>query len=167
MRENFDLQLSKIAKYQKRHSSNSVKASELLDDMATAFISAKEYGHLDESLKAVKSTRKLLLSQGYSRQEINDYFLQHSYISKTRIRKLRIESIDDTESNTIIADTRSALFNSHTTTDRIINSLKARPELLSALQQGIDKRRLSDTFHISSPVLLQHFYAKYKDIIND
>ena len=162
MREQFDSELKRIEKIS---TYNKDRAVSMLDDMATAFISANEYGHLDTSLVVVRATKKLLRSQGYTRDEVNDYLLENSYLSKTQIRKLRVQSIDDIQYSQEIADKRPALFDSCTTTDLIIDSLKSRPELLNCLKNGMPRKTLEDKFRLSNSSTLIKFYEQHKDII--
>lgn len=145
---------------------NKSRAYSMLDDMATAYLST-DFNGLDKSLLAVKTTKKLLRSMGYSKSEIQDYLLEHSYITKTRIRKLRIESIYN-EDCTIRKEVENVPMYAETSKpiDIIIDTLKSRPELLSALKRRVNKGTLSDYYHVTSPVLLQNFYDKHKDLFN-
>jgi hypothetical protein len=57
MREKFNSELNRIEKisvYDKE------RASRMLDDLGTAFISAPEYGHLDASLVSIKVAKKAM-----------------------------------------------------------------------------------------------------------
>lgn len=164
MREKFDSEIQKAIS--KRY--NKKLSSRLFDDLATAYISQPAHGHLDDSLKAVKSTRSILAREGYSTAEIDDYLLEHSYLSKTRISKLRTKSIhiDDSGILNPAIENRIACHSDQTTTDMIINEIHNRPELLRALQKGIHKSNLNRKYNIPNPVLLQKFYQFHKDIID-
>jgi hypothetical protein len=165
MRENFDLQLSKISNLK-----NADKKSQLLDDLSTAYISSyADNKHLDESLLYVKMTRKYLRSQGFTNAEINDYLLERSYISKTDLRKLKTESIYLHDSVSIAPHIENKIerHNSRTTTDLLIAELKKRPELLSCLQRGVNESYIKRRFKMHNPTLLKNFYNKHKSIIDD
>jgi len=152
----------KLSKYNKQ------RASRVLDDMATAYLST-EFNGLDKSLIAVKTAKKALRAQGYSQEVIDDYMLQRSYLSKTNLRHLMNDSIytDDSVMVKPIIELRVASHNDCTTTDLIIDRIKSTPVLLSALQRGVSKVYLSRDLGVSSPVLLQHFYSQYKEFIDN
>jgi len=163
MREKFDSEIQKaISK-----SYNKKLSGRILDDLATAYISQPAHGHLDDSLQAVKSTRHALAREGYSIAEIDDYLLEHSYLSKTRIYKLRTQSIyvDDTSLSPAI-EHRIANHSDQTTTDLIIDELKSRPALLRAIQKRCSTRNLEITYKVKNAKLLQNFYEKHSDIID-
>jgi len=163
VREKFDSEIQKaISK-----SYNKSVSSRILDDLATAYISQPAHGHLDESLRAVKSTRHALAREGYSIAEIDDYLLEHSYLSKTQIRKLRTQSIhiDDSGSLNPAIENRIANHSDQTTTDLIIDELKSRPSLLRALQKGFNESHIRNNLHIPNSKLLIKFYKHHKDII--
>jgi hypothetical protein len=163
MREQFDSELKRIEKISKYNKDRSIG---MLDDMATAYISSNEYGHLDTSLVVVRSTKKLLRSQGFSRDEVNDYMLENSYLSKTQIRKLRLQSLDDVQYSKEIIDNRPLLHSERTTTDLIIDGLKSRPALLNALKRGVVKQNLTQNYNVANAQLLINFYEKHKSIID-
>ena len=159
----FDEQLQKaqeIAKY------NKLRSSQLLDDLSTAYIS-NEFDTLDKSYYAVKSIRKSLRSQGYTLAEINDYLLEYSYITKTQINKLRNQSIYMHDSMTItphienIADRETK----QKATDIIIDTLKSKPKLLSALKRGVSAQYITQKLHVNNSTMLIDFYNKHKEII--
>lgn len=166
MREEFDKTLKEIEEIKKY---NQYRASAMLDDMGTAFISVSEYGHLDDALKAVRMAKKSLRAAGHDRDFIEDYFLQRSYLSKTTMRQLKNESIYTGDTMTIapVIENRIASHCDMTTTDMIINELRSRPELLSALRKGVSKQYLDQKFHVGQPETLKHFYNKHKDIIDE
>jgi hypothetical protein len=143
---------------------NKKLAGRLLDDLGTAFISSVEHGSLDKSLNAVKSTRHTLAREGYSQAEIDDYLLEHSYLSKTRISKLRTQSIFIDESVNIIPiiDNRGTKFNM---TDRLIDTIQSKPDLLKALSKGMRADNIQRKFKISHTTQLINFYNANKDII--
>jgi hypothetical protein len=162
-RENFDNELSKVKRV------NKSKSFRLLDDLGTAFLSAySENEHLDKSLLYVKLTRKALLSKGYTLAEIDDYLIERSIVSKTRVNKLRTESIYMNDSTSIAPhiENRVDRHNARTTTDLIIDGLLSRPELLNALKNGIKKSWLNEKFEIKNPTMLIDFYNQHKDIIH-
>lgn len=166
MRENFDNELKRaeeISKY------NKTRAYSMLDDMATAYISVGEYGHLDMALIAIRQAKKALRASGHNSDFIQDYFLQRSYLSKTTLRQLRNESIYTGDSVSIRPEiiNRVAHHNDKTTTDLIIDTLQSRPELLSCLQRGVSKQYLAKKFNVTQPETLKQFYNKYKDIIDN
>ena len=165
MREKFDSEIQKaISK-----SYNKKLSSRLFDDLATAYISQPAHEHLDDSLQAVKNTRSILAREGYSIAEIDDYLLEHSYLSKTRIRKLRTQSIfiDDSGSLNPAIEHRIACHSNESTTDMIINELHSRPVLLSALQRGTSEAHLRQNLKIKNATLLINFYRHHKSIIDD
>jgi hypothetical protein len=153
-------ELSKMKVYNQRK-------EQQLSDMATAYL-ATEYKTLDESLKATRTIRKVLRSLAFTNDEINDYLIQHSYVNKDMIKKFYNLSLYG-EDGEIKKDIEKVIAHhtDKTTTDIIIDAIKSRPQLLSALQRGVSKSGLTERYNISSPVLLQNFYAKHKDIIND
>lgn len=161
----FDDELNKaenLVKYNKQ------KASRLLDDMATAYLST-EFNGLDKSLIAVKTAKKALRAQGYSQEVIDDYMLQRSYLSKTNLRHLMNDSIytDDSVMVKPIIELRVASHNDCTTTDLIIDRIKSTPVLLSALQRGDSRQKMDYNFKLCNTTLLQNFYAQYKELIDN
>jgi len=165
MREKFDLEINKAIE----KSYNKKLSGRMLDDLATAYISQPAHGHLDDSLQAVKSTRHALAREGYSVSEIDDYLLEHSYLSKTRIYKLRTQSIYVDESGSLnpAIENRIACHSDATTTDMIIDELKSRPALLKAISKGCTTRNLELTYKVKNAKLLQNFFNHHKDIILD
>ena len=163
-RENFDSELNRIEAISKYNKDRSLS---MLDDMATAFISAPAYGHLDKSLTAVRVARKALRATGKTKADIDDYLLECSYISKTKLKHLTTASIYTDTTLDQLADKRPALFTERTTTDLIIDTLKSKPELLSALQRGVKKSGLQETYGVHKPTMLIDFYARHKSIIDN
>ena len=163
MGEQFDKELQKAEKLSKYNMS---RASRLLDDMATAYLSDEFHG-LDKSLVAIKTAKKAMRAQGIKQDIIDEYFLQRSYLSKTQLRQFVNDSIYTGDSLRPEVENIVALHMSRTTTDLIIDGLHNRPELLSALQRGVQKATLVKTYGMHNPVLLQNFYNKHKDIIDN
>ena len=165
MGEKFNTEIKKAEKLSKY---NSYKASKLLDDLATAYIST-EFNGLDDSLIAVKTAKKAMRAQGIPQHIIDEYFIERSYLSKTQLRNFVNDSIyTEDESMRIkpVIELIPAFHTDKTITDIIIDELKSRPELLRALKKGVSKSGLTERYHVTSPVLLQNFYNKHKDIIN-
>jgi hypothetical protein len=165
MREKFDSELKRIKKISVYDTD---RACRMLDDMATAYISVSEYGHLDTALTAVKVAKKAMRAQGLTQDLIDDYFLQRSYLSKTQLREFKNSSIytDNGDIDKSITN-KIALFTSQTSTDLIIDGLKARPELLSALRRGVSAQYITQKLDVSNSILLIKFYKKHKDIIDN
>jgi hypothetical protein len=165
MREKFDSELQRIKKIS---AYDTERACRMLDDMATAYISASEYGHLDTALTAVKVAKKAMRAQGLTQDLIDDYFLQRSYLSKTQLREFKNSSIytDNGDIDKTITS-KIALFTDRTTTDLLIDRLQSQPELLTALKNGIKKSWLNEKFSIKDPTLLINFYKKHKSIIDN
>lgn len=155
-----------IEKAKKLSGYNKQRASRLLDDMATAYLST-EFDGLDKSLIAVKTAKKAMRAQGIKQDIIDDYFLQRSYLSKTTLRSLVNESIYTGDSITVnpIIENRVASHSDKTTTDLIIDELHNRPALLNALRKNIHIRNLERTYNVKNAQLLKNFYNKYHDII--
>jgi len=166
MRENFDSELNRIKDISTR---DQVRASKMLDDMGTAFISVEAYGHLDTSLTSVRVAKKFLRAKGIKQDVIDDHFLEKSYLSKKRLRLIKDDSIymNDTPMIKPMVESIPALFTEKTTTDLIIDVLKSKPQLLSALQRGTSKQNLDQNYHVLNPTTLIDFYAKHKSIIDD
>jgi hypothetical protein len=165
MGEIFNKEIEKVEKLTKY---NQIKASRLLDDMGTAYLST-EFNGLDKSLIAVKTAKKAMRAQGIPQHTIDDYFLERSYLSKSQLRNFCNDSIYTGESVRInpVIERIPAHFTEQTTTDLIISKLKDSPKLLSCLQRNVSKQYLSQKMDVSNPVLLQDFYNKHKNIIND
>ena len=166
MGEKFNAEIKKAEKLSKY---NSYKASKLLDDVATAYIST-EFNGLDNSLVAVKTAKKAMRAQGIPNHLIDEYFIERSYLSKTQLKSFVNDSIyteDDSTKLRPVVELIPAFHNDKTTTDIIIEELKSRPELLDALKRGVSKSGLTERYHVTSPVLLQNFYSKNKSIIDD
>ena len=151
--------LSKMARYTQNK-------ERILSDIATAYIS-DEFTGVDESLKAVRSMRKALRAKGFSLQEIDDFLIQYSYITKSQIRKTYNESIYDNNNNLKYVVECIPFHTDSTTTDIIIDELKTRPELLKALSKNCSVRNLEITYRVKNAKLLKNFYNKYENIIND
>jgi hypothetical protein len=164
MGEKFNTELEKAKKLSKY---NQLRASRLLDDMATAYLST-EFNGLDESLIAVKTAKKAMRAQGIPQDVIDEYFLLRP-LSKTRLRELKNESIYTGDSVTVkpVIENRPALFNTATTTDIIIDGIKDRPELLACLQRGMRADNIQRKFNITNTTLLINFYNQHKDIIDN
>ena len=163
MGEKFNNELSKI-KNMKTYSKVKQRA---LDDLATAYIS-NSYNSLDESLIAVKSMRKALKASGYSTQQIEDFLIQFSYITKSHIRKVYNQSIYN-DDNSLIPPVAMmpAMHTDSTTTDLIIEELKNRPALLKALKENKSRDTIAHTFKINNTTLLKKFYDANKSIIEE
>ena len=162
MGERFDQEMEKvksITKYSKLKES-------LLSDMGTAYIS-NQFEGLDKSLIAVKSMRKALRAMGYSLREVEEYLLEHSYLTQTRIRKMFNESIynEDCSIKTVVECV--PFHTEQSTTDLIIEELKSRPALLKALKNGSSRQSIEQNHKVHNGTLLKSFYAKYADIIDD
>jgi len=155
-----------IKKAEKLSGYNKQKASRLLDDLATAYIS-DNFDGLDKSYYAVKTTRKMLASMGFTLSEIDDYLIEHSYITKTRINKLRTQSIFMNDSISIaphienIADRETE----QKVNDIIIDTLKSKPKLLSALKRGVSAQYITQKLNVTNSTMLIDFYNKHKEII--
>ena len=162
MGEKFNTELNKI---QNMKNYNKTK-QRLLDDMATAYIS-DSFNGLDESLISVKSMRKALRANGYTVQEIDDFLVEYSYITKRQIRLYYNQSIYN-EDLTVRKEVEAipTFYNEQCLTDSIIEELNKRPKLLKALKKGVNKSYLSRDLNIKNPVLLQDFYNKHKAIID-
>ena len=162
MGENFDKRLKEISEL-KTYSKTKQRA---LDDLATAYI--QNDIPLDDGLKQVNTIKKVLRVNGYTNQEIEDYLIERSYISKANIRKMYNQSIyNEDMSISSYVENIPAFHNDQCLTDIIIDELKSRPALLKALQKGASRESLAITYKINNSTLLQNFYEKYKDIIND
>ena len=161
MGEKFNNEISKV-QTMKIYSKQKQRA---LDDLATAYIS-DSLGDLDQSLIGVKSIRKTLRANGYSQQEIEDYLIQYSYITKTQILKLYNQSIYN-EDLTVKYEVECipAFHSNKSTTDLIIDALKNRPDLLRALKKDMRQDHISEKFKVNNPVLLKQFYEANKNII--
>lgn len=163
----FDAELNRIKEIQ---SYNVERASTMLDDMATAYISASDHGGLDKALAAVRTFKKLLRSHGHTTADINDFLIEKSYISKRRIRELKTESIfyggDSVTIKEEIMDIKTDYTpDNNNTVDLIISELKSKPVLLEALKKNCSIQYLSYDLNISQPTALKKFYEQYKDII--
>ena len=163
-REIYDNELKRIEKIS---GYNKTRAYSMLDDMATAYISNKEYGHLDKSLIVTRTARKNLKAQGFSKAEIDDFLLQKSYLSKTTMRKICNDSIyNDDMSIKPIVENIPALYKEKQATDLLIDTLKSKPDLLKALKKGISQQALNKHYNIVNATALKDFYRKHKDIID-
>ena len=100
---------------------------------------------------------------------IDDFFIERSYLSKTRLRNILNDSIYTGDSVTIKPEivNRPALHDDRTTTDIIIDGLKSRPQLLSALQRGLTQSTITEVYKVKNAQLLINFYNKHKDIIDN
>ena len=162
MGEVFNKRLEEISKM-KIYSKRKQRA---LDDLATAYL--QDGKPLDEGLHEVNKLKKALRLTGYSSQQIEDYLIEYSYISKKSIRKYYHESIyNEDMSISSHVENIPAFYTEQCLTDIIIDELKIRPALLKALRKGASRESLAITYKINNSTLLQNFYEKYKDIIND
>lgn len=163
MGEKFNAELEKIKEISVYNKS---KAYSMLDDMATAYLSS-EFDGLDKSLLAVKATRKYLIAKGFTRAEINDYLLQRSYISKTSLRKLRLESIYNEDFSIRYEVENTQAYNETAKpVDIIIDTLKSRPELLACLKHGMKRDTLSKKFNIPNTTMLINFYKEHEQLFD-
>lgn len=166
MGEKFNNEIEKI----KEIKTYSKRKQVLCDDMASAFLTAYADNEcsLDQGLIRIKSTRKALMAIGsYSIDQINDFIVEQSYISKSTLRKMFNQSIyndDDTIRNDI--ETIPAHFSGQCTTDLIIDELKNRPALLNDLKNGMRADNIQRKHKINNTTLLKNFYDANKDIIN-
>lgn len=146
---------------------NKIRSSRILDDLATAYIS-NQFDGLDSSYYAVKSIRKSLLSQGFTVSEIDDYLLEYSYITKTQINKLRNQSIYMNDGISIVPEIENIKDRElkRINTDLIIDTLKSKPALLSALQKNISQQALNKYYNIKNATALKEFYNNNKEIID-
>jgi len=165
MGEKFNAELQKAEKLSKYNMS---KASRLLDDMATAYLST-DFDGLDKSLVAVKTAKKAMRAQGIRQDIIDDFFLQRSYLSKTTLRSLVNDSIYMGDTVIVIPtiENRIASHNDKTTTDLIIDFVQSRPDLLSCLQRGTAREVIAKKFQLSNTTLLINFYNRHKEIIDN
>jgi len=163
MREQFNSELERIEKISKYATG---RASGMLDDLATAYISASEFGHLDKSLISIRTAKKHMRAQGHTKEQINDYFLERSYLSKTTLRQITTDSIYNADNSLkpIIENLTINNYNENVT-DIIIDKLKSEPVLLSALRRGVSEAHLRQNLKIKNATLLKNFYEKHKDII--
>ena len=151
--------LSKTKKY-------SLSKERKLSDIATAYIS-DEFKGVDESLKAVRKMRKALLMAGFSLQEIDDFLIERSYITKKQISNMFNQSIYNEDCSLIPVVECIPFHTDKTTTDIIIDELKTRPELLKALQNKVTASNLTRDYKVKNSTLLINFYRKHKDIITE
>ena len=160
MSEIFNKRLEEISKM-KIYSKRKQRA---LDDLATAYL--QDGKPLDQGLHEVNKIKKSLRATGYNQQEIEDFLIERSYISKASLRKYFHESIYN-EDYTIkkVVECIPAFYRDETTTDLIIEEIKSRPKLLNALKNDVSKQYLSQKLNINQPALLKDFYAANKDII--
>jgi len=160
----FDDELNRIKDIQ---AYNTERASGMLDDLASAYISASEFNGLDNSLIAIRTGKKALRAVGHSKAIVNDYFIERSYLSKTRLKSFKNDSIY-TDSGLIrhdiesIKDRESSL----PVNDLIIEELKSRPALLTALKNGYSRQYINQAFKIDKSIALKNFYNQYKNIID-
>ena len=164
MGKQFNKELEKAKELSKY---NTHKASKLLDDIATAYIST-EFNGLDKSLIAVKTAKKAMRAQGIPAHIIDEFFIERSYLSKSQLRNFVNDSIY-TEENNInpVIECIPSFHRDENTTDLIIAELKSRPQLLNALQKGMRQDHLAEKFKVKNPTLIINFYNKNKSIIDD
>ena len=160
MGELFNKRLEEISKI-KEYSKWKQRA---LDDLATVFIQRDK--SLDQGIHEVNKLKKALRATGYNSQQIEDYLIEYSYITKKSIRKYYHESIYN-EDYTIkkVVECIPAFHTEKSLTDLIIEEIKNRPKLLNALKNKASKQYLSQKLFINQPALLQDFYNANKDII--
>lgn len=163
MGEQFNSELKRVEelnKYSKK------RASRILDDMATAYLSGREHGGLDKSLIAVRQAKKALRMQGFNQDFIDDYFLQKSYLSKTQLKQFMNESIFTGENGTInpVIEQLQAREQRKNINDLIIDELKSRPELIGVLKRGTTKQNLRQNYNVTSSQLLLNFYEEHKEL---
>ena len=114
----------------------------------------------------VNSIKKALRANGYNQQQIEDYLIEYSYCSKTRIRKLYNESIYNEDcSIKKVVECIPAFHTDKSLTDSIIDELKSRPVLLADIKKGMRADNLQRKHKINNTTLLINFYDKHKDII--
>ena len=160
MGEIFDKRLKEVSSM-KTYSKRKQRA---LDDLATAYL--QDGKTLDQGLHEVNKIKKALKATGYSTQQIEDFLIERSYISKASLRKYFHESIYNEDCSIKKAvECVPAFYRAESTTDLIIEEIKNRPKLLNALRKKVDKSYLSRDLNIMNPVLLQQFYNANKDII--
>ena len=160
MGEIFDKRLEEISKM-KIYSKQKQRA---LDDLATAYL--QDGKPLDQGLYEVNKIKKSLRATGYSQQEIEDFLIERSYISKTSLRKYYHESIyNEDYSLKKVVECVPAFHTDKSLTDLIIEEIKSRPKLLRSLKNNASKQYLSQKLNINQPALLKDFYAANKDII--
>ena len=160
MGEIFDKRLKEVSNM-KTYSKQKQRA---LDDLATAYL--QDGKPLDQGLHEVNKIKKSLRATGYSQQEIEDFLIERSYISKTSLRKYYNESIYNEDcSIKKVVECIPAFHTNKSLTDLIIEEIKSRPKLLKALKNDTSKQYLSQKLNINQPSLLKDFYAANKDII--
>lgn len=156
-----------IEKAKKLSGYNKQRASRLLDDLATAYIS-DSFDTLDKSYYAVKSARVSLRAQGFTVSEIDDYLLEYSYLTKTKINKLRHQSIYMNDSPAIAPyiENIESRETKRICNDLIIDTLKSRPALLKALQKNMSASNITRDLKVKNATLLINFYNEHKSIID-
>ena len=160
MGEQFNKRLEEISKM-KTYSKQKQRA---LDDMATAYL--QDGKPLDQGLFIVNSIKKALRANGYNQQQIEDYLIEYSYCSKTRIRRLYNESIYNEDcSIKKVVECIPAFYTDKSLTDSIIDELKSRPVLLADIKKGMRADNLQRKHKINNTTLLINFYDKHKAII--
>lgn len=160
MGEVFDKRLKEVSNM-KTYSKRKQRA---LDDMATAYL--QDGKPLDQRLFVVNSIKKALRANGYNTQEIEDYLIEYSYCSKTRIRKLYNESIYNEDcSIKKVVECIPSFHTEKSLTDLIIDELHNRPVLLADIKKGMRADNLQRKHKINNTTLLINFYDKHKDII--
>lgn len=160
MGEVFNKRLEEVSKI-KTYSKQKQRA---LDDMATAYL--QDGKPLDDGLHIVNSIKKALRANGYNQQQIEDYLIEYSYCSKTRIRRLYNESIyNEDYSIKKVVECIPAFHTDKSLTDSIIDELKSRPVLLADIKKGMRADNLQRKHKINNTTLLINFYDKHKDII--
>ena len=161
MGEIFNKRLEEISKM-KGYSKRKQRA---LDDLATAYL--QDGKPLDQGLHDVNKLKKSLRATGYSMQQIEDFLIEYSYISKASLRKYYHESIynEDMSVKTYV-ECIPALHTDKSTTDLIIDELKNRPTLLRALQKNTSEANIRQNYGIANSTLLINFYKANKNIID-
>jgi hypothetical protein len=163
MNEKINNEINKVTEINKY---NKQRASKLMDDIATAYLMEDEAGE-DTALIKVKGCKKSMRANGVPQHIIEEAMLYRP-LSKVRVRDIQLDSIYQGDGVTVhpIVERQPALYDTHTTTDILIDGLKSRPELLSALQRGVRPEHIQHKFHTPHTTLLVNFYSKHREIID-
>ena len=160
MGEIFDKRLEEISKM-KTYSKQKQRA---LDDLATAYL--QDGKPLDQGLFIVNSIKKALRANGYNQQEIEDYLIEFSYISKTQIRNLFHQSIYNEDCSVKkVVECIPSFHTEKSLTDLIIEEIQNRPALLKALRKNKAATHITRDHQVHNATLLKNFYDKHKNII--
>ena len=135
-----------------------------LDDLATAYL--QDGKPLDQGLHDVNKLKKSLRSTGYSTQQIEDFLIEYSYISKASLRKYYHESIyNEDMSVKAHVECIPSFYSDKSLTDLIIEEIQNRPKLLNALKKGTSEANIRQNYNIANSTLLINFYNANKNII--